>query len=64
MVLKIEAIATYIRALMEECDDLSVCKGTVRRIKEKEKKESPWHWFSLSSYLQIKVVTKRKLVRL
>ena len=36
MVLIIEAIDTYIRALMEECDDLSVCKETVR-IKEKEK---------------------------
>ena len=40
MVLKIEAIATYIRALMEECDGLSVCKETVRRIKEKEKRKA------------------------
>ena len=39
MVLKIEAIATYIRALMEECDGLSVCKETVR-IKEKEKRKA------------------------
>lgn len=37
MVLKIKANAVYIRTLMEESDDLSVCQGTVRRIKERKK---------------------------
>ena len=37
MVLKIKANAIYIRTLMEESHDLSVCQGTVRRIKERKK---------------------------
>lgn len=51
MVLKIKAIATYIRALVYEADDTSVFQRTVRRIKEVKK--NPRHSFSLPSYLQI-----------
>lgn len=62
MVLKIKAIATYARALVEEADDTSVFQRTVRRIKEVKK--SPWHSFSLPSYLQIKAFTIQNLVGL